>query len=99
MSGACAVACDIGGIWPDVSLAPFQVRVNAIAPGPIETPLTTGYYATAGAREIYLRRVVLGRPGRPEDIAGAAAYLMSDDAQWITGTTLTVDGGVSIARD
>ena len=82
-----------------LALAPFQIRVNAIAPGPIQTPLTQSYFVTPASRADYLRRVALGRPGTPRDVAGAAAFLISDDSLWITGATLVVDGGVSVARD
>lgn len=81
-----------------VALAPGGVRVNAIAPGPCETNLTAKARQTPGGTEKLLTRVALGRLGKPDDIAGAALFLASDDASFITGTTLYVDGGVLSVR-
>jgi glucose 1-dehydrogenase len=81
-----------------VALAPMGVRVNAIAPGPCETNLTAKARKTPGGTEKLLNRVALGRLGKPDDIAGAALFLASDDASFITGTTLYVDGGVLSVR-
>jgi len=75
-----------------VELSPV-VRVNAIAPGLIETPLTTSIRADESRLGYYLSRTPLGRMGRPEDIAAAAAFLASEDAAYITGSTVFVDGG------
>ena len=69
------------------------VRVNAIAPGYIETPLTEGIRDSDGATD-YLRALhPLGRLGQPEEIAAAAAFLASDEASFINGIVLPVDGG------
>lgn len=73
------------------------VRVNALCPGLIATPLSaplTGHDAT---REEYRRRVPLGRAGTPEDMAGAIVFLASDDAAYVTGTCLVADGGLTAA--
>lgn len=71
------------------------IRVNAVCPGMIRTPLTEAVYRDA---EVALQRkalVPLGRIGRPEDVAAAVAYLASPSASYITGQSLVVDGGVS----
>ncbi|CCG04293.1 SDR family NAD(P)-dependent oxidoreductase [Blastococcus saxobsidens] len=82
-----------------LALAPHDIRVNAIAPGPCDTPLTVkAYAADPPRRAAALSRVALGRPGTPRDIAGAALYLASDEAAWVTGTTIYVDGGLLAAR-
>jgi NAD(P)-dependent dehydrogenase (short-subunit alcohol dehydrogenase family) len=82
-----------------LALAPHDIRVNAVAPGPCDTPLTVkAYSADPSRRAKALSRVALGRPGTPRDIAGAALYLASDDAAWVTGTTIYVDGGLLAAR-
>ena len=80
-----------------VEYAPAGIRVNAIIPGQIESVRTEGYFASFRDPDEARRRVLstfpLGRLGTPEDIAGAALFLASDDAQWVTGIWLTVDGG------
>jgi NAD(P)-dependent dehydrogenase (short-subunit alcohol dehydrogenase family) len=70
-----------------LSLAPHGVRVNVVCPGYIETPMLQGSPRLVEATP-------LGRMGRPEDIANAVRFLLSDDAAFITGTHLVVDGGV-----
>jgi NAD(P)-dependent dehydrogenase (short-subunit alcohol dehydrogenase family) len=69
------------------------VRVNAIAPGLIETPMTAPMAAFPALLDPELARIPLGRMGRPEEIVGAALFLSSSGATYITGATLAVDGG------
>ncbi len=80
-----------------VEYAPQQIRVNAIIPGQIESVRTESFFNFFNDPEEARRRVLstfpLGRLGKPEDIAKAALFLASDDAEWITGAWLTVDGG------
>ncbi len=73
-----------------LELAP-QVRVVAILPGSIETPALQE--VPAGVNEAFLRQVPMGRIGQPEEIASVAAFLASDDASYITGSGIVVDGG------
>lgn len=80
-----------------IAWAAYGVRVNAIAPGWIETPLTRPLYEDAAQRERILARTPLGRWGQPEDLVGAALLLASPAAAFITGVVLPVDGGYSIA--
>jgi NAD(P)-dependent dehydrogenase (short-subunit alcohol dehydrogenase family) len=68
------------------------IRVNAISPGLTDTPLTAPMQATPGVREAYLERIPLKRVGTPDDMASAALYLASDDASYISGVNLVVDG-------
>ena len=72
--------------------APFGVRVNGIAPGWIETKLTDYWREDERHRQI-LERTPMGRWGRPDEMAGAALFLASDAASFVTGVTLPVDGG------
>jgi len=74
-------------------LGPQGVRVNAIAPGVIDTPLTAPIKANPEWYAAYGAKSVLGRWGRPHELAGAAVYLASDAASYVTGTVLFVDGG------
>jgi NAD(P)-dependent dehydrogenase (short-subunit alcohol dehydrogenase family) len=75
---------------------PLGATVNAIAPGLIRTPLTADYFARFPDKGVAaLGATPLGRLGEPEDIAGAVCFLLSDDASFITGQVLIVDGGLS----
>jgi glucose 1-dehydrogenase len=77
-------------------VAPFRIRVNAIAPGAIRTPINTAAWATPEAYAALMRLVPYGRIGEPEDVARAAVWLASDEADYLTGTTLYVDGGMTL---
>ncbi|MGH9397242.1 MAG: SDR family NAD(P)-dependent oxidoreductase [Terriglobia bacterium] len=79
-----------------LELAPYQIRVNCIAPGDIGTEAssrTASHLKDSGASGRYMRITPLGRRGTPQDIGHAIAYIVSDDAGFITGATLVVDGG------
>jgi len=76
-----------------VEWAPHHILVNAISPGYIDTDLTKGLRQNPARRDALLRQVPLGRLGKPDEIAGAAIYLASDAASYVTGQTLDVDGG------
>lgn len=77
-------------------LAPLGITVNIIAPGPIDTPMLRRTSPTTNGEWHYgaVSQVPLGRIGRPEEIAAAAAYLVSPDAAFVTGATLDVNGGL-----
>lgn len=76
-------------------VAPRGIRVNAIAPGPIDTPMMRAAMADAHIPDM-VARVPLRRVGEPDDIAAAVAFLASDDASYITGALLPVNGGLFI---
>jgi glucose 1-dehydrogenase len=77
-------------------LAPKRIRVNAIAPGAIRTPINTTAWETPEALKSLLTLIPYGRIGLPEDIARAAVWLASDASDYVVGTTLFVDGGMTL---
>jgi glucose 1-dehydrogenase len=77
-------------------LAPKRIRVNAIAPGAIRTPINTAAWDTKEAYDQLMTLVPYGRIGEPEDIARAAVWLASDHSDYVVGTTLFVDGGMTL---
>lgn len=76
-----------------LDLAPDGIRVNAIAPGVIHTPMTEATRSNPERLERFMQRIPSGRVGRPDEIAGAAVFLASDLASYVNGATLPVDGG------
>ena len=79
-----------------LELAPYNIRVNSIAPGMTETALTEEILVIPELRSAVLHQIPLGRIGRPEDIAKVAVFLASDYASWVTGATIYVDGGMHL---
>ncbi len=79
-----------------LDLAPHGIRVNAVSPGIVRTRLTRFLVDDPVQGPHYLRRIPLGRYAEPSDIAAAVAFLVSDDAGYVTGENLVVDGGVTV---
>jgi glucose 1-dehydrogenase len=77
-------------------LAPKKIRVNSIAPGAIKTPINRAAWETPQAEAELLRLIPEGRVGVPGDIARAAVWLASDASDYVTGTTIFVDGGMTL---
>jgi glucose 1-dehydrogenase len=77
-------------------LAPKKIRVNSIAPGAVKTPINRAAWETPAAEAELLKLIPDGRAGVPEDIARAAIWLASDASDYVTGTTLFVDGGMTL---
>ncbi|KRF02186.1 sugar dehydrogenase [Frateuria sp. Soil773] len=77
-----------------IELAPLGISVNNVAPGAVKTPINAKLMAQPALLEALLADIPLGRLGAPEDVAAAVAFLAGADAGYVTGTTLTVDGGL-----
>jgi len=81
-----------------MELAPAKIRVNAICPGLVETPMTKGMLADKKMRDDIINSIPLRIAGQPEDIGYGALYLASDEARYVTGIMLVIDGG-SVVKD
>jgi len=77
-----------------IELAPSKITINSIAPGAIETPINTKLLHDPVKLQELLGNIPLGRLGRPEDVAGLAGFLASDESDYVTGSTFFVDGGL-----
>ena len=77
-------------------MAPQKIRVNGIGPGAIKTPINKSAWDTPEALTSLLKLIPYGRIGEPEDIGKAAVWLCSDESDYVTGTTLFVDGGMTL---
>lgn len=98
MAGSISYCVSKGGVVQlthagALDLAPLGIRMNAIAPGFIETNMTKGILTDENFNNMVKTNTPLGRVGEPEDIAQAALYLASDDSKYVTGTIIYVDGG------
>jgi NAD(P)-dependent dehydrogenase (short-subunit alcohol dehydrogenase family) len=76
-----------------LALAPHGIRVNAVGPGTIATDMAKGFYGDSESQRRVLERTPMGRMGEPEEIASVALFLASEDAAYVTGKTIYVDGG------
>jgi NAD(P)-dependent dehydrogenase (short-subunit alcohol dehydrogenase family) len=99
--GSAAYCASKAGLWMltrvlALELAPLGIRVNAVAPGTIETPLNSERLSDPAVRAERVERIPAGRIGRPEDVVSAVLLLASDDADFITGASLMIDGGQTI---
>ena len=76
-----------------VEWAPFGIRVNALAPGRLRTPMTESIFQDEVIRESFVRLIPMARPGTPEDLGGAVVFLASSASDYITGQSIYIDGG------
>ena len=74
------------------------IRVNAVCPSLTRSEMSSGIMDNDSLMEAFMRRIPLGRPGEPEDVAGPVLFLASDDARFVTGVNLAVDGGLSASN-
>jgi NAD(P)-dependent dehydrogenase (short-subunit alcohol dehydrogenase family) len=100
MSAYCAAKAGLSMLTQvaALELGPRGIRVNAVAPGFVHTPLTEGALAIPGVLEDYVENTALGRAGTPEDIAAAVVFLCSPQASWMTGEILDLNGGAHLKR-
>lgn len=97
--GACKAAINNIVQTMGIELGQYGIRVNAIAPAVVETPLTAPWLATAEDRRQRAAFYPLRRVGQPEDVAAAAVYFASDAASWVSGAVLLVSGGAVMTSD
>lgn len=98
MVGGTAYACAKAGVEmlsrnAALELAPRRIRVNTVSPGLTDTPLTAGIRSEAAYEQAFMQRIPMARWGTPDEMAAAALFLASDDAGYISGSNLFVDGG------
>ena len=100
MSAYCAAKAGLAMLTQVAALemAPRRIRVNAVSPGFVHTPLTEPAAAIPGVVEEYLDNTPLGRAGTPEDVADAVVFLCSPKASWLTGEVLDLNGGAHLKR-
>jgi len=97
--GFASYCCSKGGLRMlmrdlAVELGPLGITINNVAPGAIATPINKSLLEDKPKLNALLKNIPLGRMGTPEDVAGMVAYLASDDAAYITGSTFVIDGGL-----
>jgi NAD(P)-dependent dehydrogenase (short-subunit alcohol dehydrogenase family) len=100
-AGHCNYAASKGGIMMLMKsiaqeFAPHRIRINGIAPGAIRTPINTAAWKTEQAYDALMQLVPYGRIGEPDDIGRATVWLASDQADYVVGATLFVDGGMTL---
>lgn len=100
MSAYCAAKAGVSMLTQvaALELAPRGIRVNAVAPGFVHTPLTAPAAAIPGVVEEYLENTPLGRSGEPQDVADAVVFLCSPKSSWLTGEVLDLNGGAHLKR-
>ncbi|MEZ0342274.1 SDR family NAD(P)-dependent oxidoreductase [Mycobacterium sp. pV006] len=100
MSAYCAAKAGLSMLTQvaALELGPRGIRVNAVAPGFVHTPLTAAAASVPGVVEDYVDNTAIGRAGTPQDIADAVAYLCSPAASWVTGEVLDINGGAHMLR-
>ncbi len=100
MSAYCAAKAGLAMLTEvaALELGPAGIRVNAVSPGLVVTPLTAPAMDIPGVREDYVENTPLGRPGTPEEVAAAVSWLCSQESAWMTGEVMDLNGGAHTQR-
>ena len=100
MSAYCAAKAGLAMLTQvaALELGPRKIRVNAVSPGFVNTPLTELVTLAPGVLEDYLENTLLGRVGEAQDVADAVLFLCSDKASWMTGEVMDLNGGAHLKR-
>jgi NAD(P)-dependent dehydrogenase (short-subunit alcohol dehydrogenase family) len=100
MSAYCSAKAGVSMLTQVAALemGPRGIRVNAVSPGFVETPLTEGSSLIPGLVEDYAENSALGRVGKPEEVADAVVFICSPKSSWLTGEVLDLNGGAHLKR-
>jgi NAD(P)-dependent dehydrogenase (short-subunit alcohol dehydrogenase family) len=78
-----------------VQFARHRIRINAVCPGPISTPILDPFFVDPEVKRQFAARVPIGRMGEPDDVVSLCVYLASDESSFMTGSVLVIDGGIT----
>ncbi|MBJ22088.1 MAG: SDR family oxidoreductase [bacterium] len=100
MAGYCSAKAGVNMLTRCAAeeFGPYGIRVNGVMPGAIRTPMASMLYDYDVSREEFFRLMAIERIGEPDDVANMAVFLLSEEAAWVTGQIVAVDGGITIGK-